>query len=74
MSRVLFVSLDEDKIIARCKAEDVGISALESLPKGGMRLVCKSVEGAALMSLKLKTHLMSGDVTRTLHRPKTPLW
>ena len=74
MSRVLFVSLDEGAVVAKCLAENVGISAIERLPSGGVRLVCMSVDGAALMTRKLKPHLLKGEVTRELHRPARPLW
>ena len=46
MSRVLFVTLDEGPLVAKCLAEKVGISAIERLPAGGMRLVCMSSDGA----------------------------
>jgi len=74
MSRVLFVSLDEGQVVTRCLAEKVGISAIERLPGGGVRLVCKSVEGAGLMARKLKQHLMDDSATREKLRPSTPLW
>lgn len=74
MSRVLFVALDEKQVTARCEAENVGISALESLPKGGVRLVCMSSDGAALMLRKLKSHMIGGEAVRHLHRPRKPLW
>jgi hypothetical protein len=74
MSRALFVSLDEGQVVARCLAEKVGISAIERLPGGGVRLVCMSSDGAALMARKLKQHLISDDVTRERHRPTSPLW
>ena len=35
MSRVLFVSLDEGAVVAKCLAAKVGISAIERLPAGG---------------------------------------
>jgi len=69
MSRALFVSLTEDQVIARCKAEDVGISALERLPAGGTRLVCMSSDGAALMTRKLKTSLIANTAKRAPFRP-----
>ena len=69
MSRALFLSLSENEVIARCKAEDVGISALEKLPAGGVRLVCMSVDGAALMSRKLKSSLISDTAKRAPFRP-----
>jgi hypothetical protein len=74
MSRALFVSLDEGQVVARCLAEKVGISAIERLPGGGVRLVCMSSDGAALMARKFKQHLISDDVTRERHRPTSPLW
>ena len=74
MSRVLYVALKEPEVIARCGAEHVGISTLETLPCGGMRLVCKSTDGAALMGRKLKTHLMKGEPVREARRPRSSLW
>ena len=74
MSRVLLVALDEGQVVASCLAENVGISAIERLHSGGVRLVCKSMEGAARMARKFKPHLIDGVVTRERHRPSTPLW
>ena len=74
MSREMFVTLDEADVIRRCNAEKVGISATEPLPKGGTRLVCMSVDGAAHMYRKLKTHLIAGAVDRQRLRPSRLLW
>lgn len=74
MSRVLFVSLDEGDVVAKCLAAKVGISAIERLPGGGVRLVCMSSDGAARMKRKLKPKLISDTVTRQSHRPASPLW
>lgn len=74
MSRVLLVNLDERQVAAKCEAENVGISAIESLASGGTRLVCKSSDGAGTMTRKFKGHLISGDVIRERHRPVKPLW
>lgn len=74
MTRVLLVALKEDQVIAACRSEDVGISAMERLLSGGVRLVCMSSEGAARMTRKLKPHLIAGHVTRERHRPRTPTW
>lgn len=74
MSRVLLVTLDEGQVVAKCLAEKVGISAIERLPGGGVRLVCKSSDGAAVMGRKLKGKLITEPVTRAAHRPSTPLW
>jgi hypothetical protein len=68
MSRVLLIALDEREVVARCLAENVGISALERLSSGGVRLVCMSSEGAAAMTRTFKSHLMDGEVTRERFR------
>jgi hypothetical protein len=74
MSRALFVSLDEDQVVARCLAQKVEISAIEHLPQGGVRFVCMSGDGAATMKKKLKAHLLPETVSRQQHRPTSPLW
>ena len=74
MSRVLFVSLDEGHVVARCLAANVGISAIERLPAGGVRLVCMSSDGAGTMQRALKSHLIKEEVKRERHRPQRPLW
>ena len=74
MSRVLNLNLDEGVVVIRCLSEQVGISALERLPGGGVRLVCNSGSGATLLRRKLKRYVMDGDVRRERHRPVKPLW
>jgi hypothetical protein len=74
VSRVLHLDLDEGVVEIRCLSENVGVSAIERLPSGGVRLVCKSSEGALLIRKKLKKYLIDGDVTRERHRPVKPLW
>ncbi|QIK79052.1 hypothetical protein G7077_09260 [Sphingomonas piscis] len=74
MSRALFVNLTEAQVIASCEAENVGISAIERIPQGGTRVVCMSVEGAGTMTRKFKGKLITEEVTRERHRPRTPLW
>ena len=74
MSRALLVALPEGDVVSRCLAEKGGISDVERLPGGGVRLVCMSGDGAAIMTRKLKAHLIAGDVKRALRRPSNPLW
>ena len=74
MTRSLFVNLDEADVIARCQKEKVGVSALERIPSGGVRLVCMSVDGATLMRRKFKSQLIAGEPVRARHRPTRPLW
>ncbi len=74
MSRELYVNLDQSQVIAKCAAEKVGISAIESLPTGGVRLVCMSGDGAATMTRKFKSQLIKDVVARERHRPTRPQW
>ena len=74
MSRVVHLSLDEGVVVIRCLSEKVGISAIEALPGGGVRLVCASGDGAALIRRKLKRYVMEGDPRRERFRPVKPLW
>jgi hypothetical protein len=74
MSRTIHLTLDEGEAVSRCAAQSVGVSAVERLPQGGVRLVCMSVNGAELMRRKLKAHLIKGDVVRERFRPRSPLW
>lgn len=74
MSRVVMINLDETEVIHRCTAAKVGISAIERLPEGGVRLVCMSGDGAATMRRKCKSKLITDEPRRERHRPRTPLW
>lgn len=75
MSRTLFLKLDEAKVVACCLKENVGVSALERLPGGGVRLVCMSSEGAERIRSVLHKQLLDGEgIQRKPYRPSTPLW
>jgi hypothetical protein len=74
MDRALFLDMPEGEVVAKCLAANVGISVIERLPEGGVRLVCTSMDGAEAMRRKLKSRLFKGDVARTALRPAGPLW
>jgi hypothetical protein len=74
MSRALNVSLTEAEVLAKCGTNHVGVSAIETLPEGGVRLVCMSTDGADQMRRKFRSHLIKGEVVRERHRPRRPLW
>jgi hypothetical protein len=75
MSRSLYLGLAEGKVIACCLKEKVGVSAIERLPGGGVRLVCMSSDGAERIRTVLKDKLLEeGSARREPHRPSTPLW
>lgn len=74
MSRAINLSMSENAVRERCRTEEIGVSALEALPSGGVRLVCMSADGAAVIRRVLKTKLINGEVTRQRIRPTSPLW
>jgi len=75
MSRNVFLRLDEGRVVAEWIKHKVGVSAIERLPAGEVRLVSMSAEGAARIRSALKSKLLDADlVARERHRPATPLW
>jgi len=74
MTRVVLLSMSESEVVAKCHAAKIGISAIERLTSGGVRLVCMSVEGAGTIRSKLKTHIIKGQVVRERFRPVRPHW
>ena len=74
MSRAVLLSLAENEVRASCLEADVGVSVIERLRDGGVRLVCMSGRGAEVIRDRLKSHLIEGHVIRERHGPSTPLW
>ena len=74
MSRVLLLNMSTQAATDECDKQKVGVSALERLPAGGVRLVTMSMDGAERLRSKLKSKLLKGDPTRARHRPTRPLW
>jgi ABC-type transporter Mla MlaB component len=74
MSRAVLLSLTEAQVLAKCEAANVGVSAIEKLDSGGVRLVCTSAAGAEQIRRTLKAHLISGEVTRERNRPRHSTW
>jgi hypothetical protein len=74
VSRALNLAMTEDEVVRHCAAKSIGISSLEALPDGGVRLVCMSGFGAAQIRSKLKTRIMDADVRRERFRPMRPQW
>ena len=69
MSRAMYLNVSEGFVVAQCLEAKVGISAIKSLPCGGTRLVCMSVEGADTMRRKLTKNLMEDNAARERHGP-----
>jgi len=72
MSRVVHLKLDQGVVVIRCLSERVGVSAIESLPGGGVRLVTSSSDGAERIRKKLKAYLIKEEVIRERFRPAAP--
>jgi hypothetical protein len=74
VSRVILLSMSEKDVNARCLEANVGVSAIERLVDGGVRLVCMSTNGAELIRKKLKSQIIQGEVVRERRRPRTSSW
>lgn len=74
MNRMLLLSMTERDAVAKCLEAKVGVSAIERLHSGGVRLVCMSSAGAEMMRKTLKKHLIVGEVVRERHRPQHVTW
>lgn len=64
MSRAINLAMSEADVREQCTKSSVGVSAMEVLLSGGVRLVCMSGEGAETIRRKLKSKLIKGDVKR----------
>jgi hypothetical protein len=62
MSRVILLSMSEGEAVAKCLEAKVGVSAIERLVSGGVRLVCMSSDGAQTIRKKLKARVIEGHV------------
>jgi hypothetical protein len=74
MSRVVLLSMAESEAVEKCLKAKVGVSAIERLASGGVRLVCMSSDGAQSLRKKLKAHIIEGEVIRERRRPVKPYW
>ena len=74
LSRAMNLAMSESDVLDRCQAAGVGVSAVELLPAGGVRLVCMSGAGADLVRSLLSKKLIQGNVLRHKFRPSRPLW
>ena len=74
MSRVVNLALSEHEALHQCHSRQVGVSAVESLPDGGVRLVCMSTHGAETIRKRLKANIIKGEVRRTANgRERSPI-
>lgn len=69
MSRVVLLALSEADVRAHCVRFAIGISSVEGLFGGGVRLVCQSGAGADMIRQKLQTDVIRGEAVRERFRP-----
>jgi hypothetical protein len=74
VSRAMQLAMSEREALDLCATQKVAVSAIESLPGGGVRLVRTSVTGADIVRQKAKSKVMSVEQARAKHRPASPLW
>jgi hypothetical protein len=74
MSREILVAMSEAEVVVKCHAAKVGVSVIERIPAGGVRLVCMSASGAETMRKTFKAHIIEGSVVREKLRPDRPFW
>jgi len=68
------LAMSEAEALGFCASHKVGVSVIEPLPGGGIRLVCSSSSGAEIVRQKAKSKLMLVEEAREKRRPATPLW
>ena len=74
LSRVLNLRMGESEVRDQCQSKGVGVSSLEKLPDGGVRLVCMSVDGATTMRTRFKSKIIAGDVRRVELTTRRGAW
>lgn len=58
------LALEKSVVTRRCHSAGVEISATETLPSGGTRLICTTLDGADAMRAKLRKHLLDSGEKR----------
>ena len=74
MSRAMRLAMSKQEALEVCAAHNVGVSVIEPLPSGGVRLVCSSASGADIVRHKFKSKIVKVEQAREKHRPASPLW
>ncbi len=74
MSRAINLNLSEADAREQCSTRSIGVSAIEALPDGGVRLVCMSSEGAALLRRRLKAQIIPDNARRTANSTRRLPW
>jgi 3-dehydroquinate synthase class II len=65
ISRAVNVSVEQAQVVAMCKKHDAIISAIETLPSGGTRVVLMNSADAAKIIKAFGSKVLTGTVART---------
>ena len=65
ISRAVNVSVEQPQVVAMCKKHDATISAIETLPSGGTRVVLMNSVDAAKIIKAFGSKVLTGTVART---------
>lgn len=65
ISRAVNVSVEQAQVITMCKKHDATISAIETLPSGGTRVVLMNSADAAKIIKAFGSKVLTGTVART---------
>ncbi|TXC72811.1 hypothetical protein FSB78_06800 [Sphingomonas ginsenosidivorax] len=65
MSRAINIRAAEAQVVSVCKKHNAIISAIETLPAGGTRVVLTTATEAAAIAKAFGSKVMTGPVTRT---------
>jgi len=64
MSRAMNVNATEAEVVSICATLKIATTAIELLLPSGIRVVCKTSEGALALRNKMKSKLIAGAVKR----------
>ncbi len=65
ISRAVNVSVEQAQVVTMCKKHDAIISAIETLPSGGTRVVLMNSADAAKIIKAFGSKVLTGTVART---------
>jgi len=65
MSRAINLSIPYSDVVAMCEKHNVAISAIETLPSGGTRVVLMNAYDTAIIARAFTSHIIEGPVQRT---------
>jgi hypothetical protein len=59
--RPIYLNLGQGLVVSHCLANKIGIASIDSLPKGGTKIVCRTADGFGVLRRQLKLSLLKGS-------------